>query len=146
AAAGGLGAEAAGPAEPDRRQLGPGGGSRGESARRSEASRTVAAAWAGADSGPGPRGAGGFPGGPAPGPDPPEPGAVSRRATGWSLGAPARSDASGGGPGGGAVGRGGPEAVPEGDPELRAGLVGMLRLAGPAADEQRSGARLREPS
>ena len=44
------------------------------------------------------------------------------------------------------VGRDGPEALPEGDQELLAGLVRVLRVVGPAADEQRSGARLRQPS
>ena len=44
------------------------------------------------------------------------------------------------------VGAGGFEAVPEGDQELLAGLVPVLRVGGPAADEQRSGAHLRQPS
>jgi hypothetical protein len=45
-----------------------------------------------------------------------------------------------------ALGPGGPEAVPEGDPELLAGLVSVLRRGGLAADEQRFGAHLRQPS
>ena len=60
AAAGRCGAEAAGPTEPDRRQLGPGGGFGGEFALWSEASAAVAAAWAGGDSRPVPAGAGGL--------------------------------------------------------------------------------------
>ena len=43
-------------------------------------------------------------------------------------------------------GEGGVEAVPEGDPELLAGLVSVLRHGGPAEDEQRPGAHLRQPS
>ena len=43
-------------------------------------------------------------------------------------------------------GEGGVEAVPEGDPELLAGLVSVLRRSGPAEDEQRPGAHLRQPS
>ena len=45
-----------------------------------------------------------------------------------------------------ALGEGGVEAVPEGDPELLAGLVSVLRRGGPAEDEQRPGAHLRQPS
>ena len=65
-----------------------------------------------------------------------------RRAPGATAGA----DASGGDDDGRALGAGGAEALPEGDQELLAGLVPVLRLVGPAADEQRSGARLRQPS
>ncbi len=36
-----------------------------------------------------------------------------------------------------ALGEGGVEAIPEGDPELLAGLVSALRRGGPADDEQR---------
>ena len=99
AAVGRLGAQAAGPAEPDRRQLGPGGGFGGEFARRSEASPAVAAAWAGADSRSVPAGAGGVQVGQARRPDSEEPGGVAGREGATSLGAIAGADASGGGHG-----------------------------------------------
>ena len=53
---------------------------------------------------------------------------------------------AGGDDDGRAVGGRGFEAVPEGDAELLAGLVSMLRRGRPAADEQRPGAHLRQPS
>src|SRR5262249_61316665 len=72
AAVGRVGVEVAGPAEPDRGQLGPRGGAGREFARRAEATSAVAAARVGRDRRLVPGGAGGLHGGPARGPAPPE--------------------------------------------------------------------------
>ena len=129
-----------------RRQPGPSGGSGGGSARRSEASPAVAAAWPGGDGRFVPAGARGLQVGQARGAGAEERGGVAGQGGAASSGAVVESDASGGGDGRLAVGRGGPETLPEGEQELLAGLVPVLRVRGSAADEQRPGARLRQPS
>ena len=146
AAAGGRRAEVARSAEPDRRQLGPCGVPGGRLARGFESAAAVAAARAGGDGRPVAGGAGGLQMGPARGPYPQERGGVAGEEGAATAGATAGADAPGGDDDGRAFGEGGVEAVPEGDPELLAGLVSVLRRGGPAEDEQRPGAHFRQPS
>ena len=138
AAAGGRRAEVARSAEPDRHQLGPCGVPGGRLARGFESAAAVAAARAGGDGRPVAGGAGGLQMGPARGPYPQERGGVADEDGAATAGATAGADAPG--DDGRALGEGGVEAVPEGDPELLAGLVSVLRRGGPAEDEQRPGA------
>src|SRR5262249_9594534 len=123
-----------------------GRGSGGGFALGSEASRAVAAAWVGGDRRVVPAGAGGVQVGQAGGADPEEHGAVAGLEGPASVGAIAGADAAGSSHGRGALGPEGPATLPEGDQELSARLVQVLRIVGPAADEQRLGARLRQPS
>ena len=111
-----------------------------------ESAAAVAAARAGGDGRPVAGGAGGLQMGQARGPHPQERGGVAGEEGTATAGATAGADAPGGGDDGRALGEGGVEAVPEGDPELLAGLVSVLRRGGPAEDEQRPGAHLRQPS
>ncbi len=76
----------------------------------------------------------------------PQRGGVAGEEGAATAGATAGANAPAGGDDGRALGEGGVEAVPEGDPELLAGLVSVLRRGGPAEDEQRPGAHLRQPS
>ena len=144
--AGGRRAEVARSAEPDRRQLGPCGVPGGRLARGFESAAAVAAArgleetaalwpavreaykWVQAW------------------PYPQERGGVAGEEGAATAGATAGADAPGGDDDGRALGEGGVEAVPEGDPELLAGVVSVLRRGGPAEDEQRPGAHFRQPS
>ena len=95
----------------------------------------VAAARAGGDGGAVAGGAGVVQVGQARRPDPQERGGVAGEEGAAAAGATAGADAEGGGHDGRAVGAVGVEAVPQGDQELLAGLVPVLRVAGPAADE-----------
>ena len=92
-----------------------------------EAAAAVAAARAGGDGRVVPGGAGGVQVGQARRPDPQERGGVAGEEGAAAAGATAGADAPGGGHDGRAVGAGGVEAVPEGDQELLAGLVSVLR-------------------
>jgi site-specific DNA recombinase len=143
ATAGGRRAEAARPAGADRGQPRPGPGTGGSLAGGLAEGAATLGQGSGADGGPVAGGAGGLPLGASGGTAAEEQGeAAGPRSAPAAVGDP-HADAAGG-PAGGDAGFGGAvAALREGDQELLAGVVRVLRVGGHPADQQRPGASVR---